>query len=291
MNLSDEIRNELIKAQRTEITEYHVYKRIAKTLPDEENRRIVEQIGEDEKRHYQIWKGYTGKDMPPNKLQIWLYTAISRLFGFTFGFRLMELGEEKAQVNYEKIADQIPEARDVIEDENNHEDILLALLDEESLIYAGSVVLGLNDALVELTGALAGLTFAFRDVKIIALSGLITGIAASLSMAASEYLSTKSEETEKDPVRAAITTGIAYIITVALLILPYLLLNNEYISLAISLTTSVVIIALFNFYLSVAKDQPFGKRFLEMAGLSLGVAGVSFVIGILVRNWFGIDVG
>jgi vacuolar iron transporter family protein len=290
MVLSENIRQELLKAQRNEITEYHVYTRIAKTLPDEENRRIVEQIGEDEKRHYEIWKGYTGKQVKPNQFQICLYTTISQVFGFTFGFKLMELGEEKAQVNYEKIAEEIPEARGVIQDESDHEDKLLTLLDEESLIYAGSVVLGLNDALVELTGALAGLTFAFRDVKIIALSGLITGIAASLSMAASEYLSTRTEKTEKDPVRAAITTGIAYIITVALLILPYLLLQNEIISLAISLTTSVVIIAVFNFYASVANDQPFGKRFLEMAGLSLGVATFSFLVGILIRNWFGIDV-
>ena len=290
MHLSENIRQELLKAQRNEITEYHVYTRIAKTLPDEENRRIVEQIGEDEKRHYEIWKGYTGKEVRPNKFQIWLYTTISRVFGFTFGFKLMELGEEKAQVNYEKIAEEIPEARGVIQDESDHEDKLLTMLDEESLIYAGSVVLGLSDALVELTGALAGLTFAFRDVNIIALSGLITGIAASLSMAASEYLSTRAEKTEKDPVRAAITTGIAYVITVALLILPFLLLQNEIISLAISLTTSVVIIAVFNFYVSVANDQPFVKRFLEMAGLSLGVATFSFLIGILIRNWFGIDV-
>jgi VIT1/CCC1 family predicted Fe2+/Mn2+ transporter len=290
MTISAETRAELLKAQRTEITEYHVYHRIAKTLPKEENRRIVEEIADDEKRHYDIWKGYTGKDVKPNRFQIWLFTTISRVFGFTFGFKLMELGEEKAQVNYEKIADEIPEARGVIQDESDHEDKLLAMLDEESLIYAGSVVLGLSDALVELTGALAGLTFAFRDVNIIALSGLITGIAASLSMAASEYLSTRSEDTEKDPIRAAITTGIAYVITVALLILPFLLLQNEIISLAISLTTSVVIIAVFNFYLSVAKDQPFGKRFLEMASLSLGVAAFSFLIGLLIRNWFGIEV-
>jgi vacuolar iron transporter family protein len=290
LHLPEDIKKELLKAQRAEITEYHIYQQIANILPKEENRRIVEEIGADEKRHYDIWKGYTGIDVKPNKFQVWLYTTISRLFGFTFGFKLMELGEEKAQVNYEKIAEEIPEARSVIQDESEHEDKLLTMLDEKSLIYAGSVVLGLNDALVELTGALAGLTFAFRDVNIIALSGLITGIAASLSMAASEYLSTKSEETEKEPVRAAITTGIAYVITVALLILPFLLLQNELISLAISLTTSVVIIAVFNFYVSVARDQPFGKRFLEMAGLSLGVAAFSFLIGILIRNWFGIEI-
>jgi len=290
MALSPEIRQELLKAQKAEITEYHVYKNIAKTLPDEENRKIVDQIGEDEKRHYEIWKGYTGVEVKPNRFHIWLYTTISRLLGFTFGFKLMELGEERAQINYQKIEDVLPETSAVIADEEKHEDILLNLLDEEALVYAGSVVLGLNDALVELTGALAGLTLAFRNVNIIALSGLVTGIAASLSMGASEYLSTSSEESEKNPVKAAIYTGIAYVITVALLILPYLLLDNAYLALAITLTTSVVIIAIFNFYISVAKSEPFGKRFFEMAGLSLGVAAFSFLIGFLIRGWLDVDI-
>ncbi len=290
MELTEDLRKELLKAQRAEITEYHVYHNIARTLPDEENRRIVEQIGDDEKRHYGIWKEYTGEELKPNRFLIWFYTTLSRLLGFTFGFKLMEMGEERAQVNYEKIVDAIPEARAVIRDEDEHEDKLLEMLDEDALIYAGSVVLGLNDALVELTGALAGLTLAFQDVKIIALSGLVTGIAASLSMAASEYLSTSSEETEKDPIRAAIYTGIAYVITVALLILPYLLLDHVYLCLGISLATSVLIIAVFNFYISVAKSEKFGKRFFKMAGLSLSVAAFSFLIGFLIRIWLGVEV-
>ena len=289
MSISEDIKTELLKVQKAEITVHHIYKQIAKTLPDAETRRIVEEISIDEKHHYEIWKTYTGKEVSPNRFQIWMYTTISRLFGFTFGVKLMELSEERAQVTYQKIADAIPEATAVIRDENEHSVKMVNILDEASLIYAGSVVLGLNDALVELTGVLAGLTFAFRDVNIIALSGLITGIAASLSMSASEYLSTKSEETKKEPLRAAITTGIAYMITVALLILPFLLLTNELISLAISVSTSVVIIALFNFYVSIANNQPFGKRFLEMTCLSMGVAGFSFLLGFLIRNWFNIE--
>jgi len=290
MILTEELKKILLKAQRSEITEHHVYHNIARIIPNEANRKIIEQIGDDEKRHYEIWKGYTGVEVKPNKFQIWLYTTISRLFGFTFGFKLMEMGEERAQINYENIVDEIPEARAVIKDEDEHEDKLLEMLDEETLIYAGSVVLGLNDALVELTGALAGLTLAFQDVKIIALSGLVTGIAASFSMAASEYLSTSSEETEKNPIRAAIYTGIAYIITVALLILPFLLMNNVYAALGVTLGTSVLIIAIFNFYISVAKGEKFGKRFFEMAGLSLGVAALSFFIGYLIRNLLGVDI-
>jgi VIT1/CCC1 family predicted Fe2+/Mn2+ transporter len=109
-------------------------------------------------------------------------------------------------------------------------------------------------------------------------------------MAASEYLATRSENTGKHPVRAAIYTGIAYIGTVALLILPYLLFDNDYLDLGIALTTAVLIIAVFNYYISVAKDEPFRERFLEMAGLSLGVALFSFIIGYFIRQWLGIDI-
>lgn len=288
MEISPEIRQELLKAQKTEATEHLVYSSIAKFIKDENNRKIVEEIGADEKRHSEIWKAYTGKDVQPNRFVVGFYTLISRLLGLSFGLKLMERGEERAQVNYELIAEVIPEARGVIQDEDSHEEKLLNMLDEEALVYAGSVVLGLNDALVELTGALAGLTLAFRDVNTIALSGLVTGIAASLSMAASEYLSTGSEDTEKNPVRASIYTGIAYVVTVALLILPFLLLHNAYLALGISIATSVAIIALFNFYISVAKDLPFARRFFEMAGLSLSVAAFSFLVGFLLSNVFGV---
>ena len=202
----------------------------------------------------------------------------------------MEMGEEKAQANYSTLIDLIPESKLILEEEEKHEDELLAMLDEESLKYAGSVVLGLNDALVELTGALAGLTFAFKDTKTIALAGLITGISASFSMAASEYLSAKSEEGEKSPGKSAIYTGIAYILTVAILILPYLVAKNYLVSLAWTIGNAILVIAVFNFYISVAKGLDFKKRFFEMSSISLGVALFSFIIGNLVNKFFGINV-
>jgi VIT1/CCC1 family predicted Fe2+/Mn2+ transporter len=288
--LSDDIREKVILFQRTEITEYHIYKKLARRVKSAENARILDQIAEDELRHYNGWKKYSGAEVKPNWINIWFYYTLSMIFGFTFSVKLMEQGEEKAQANYEAVSQVIPEARTYQHEEDRHEQQLIGLLDEERLQYAGSVVLGLNDALVELTGALAGLTLALQNVKLIALSGLITGIAASLSMAASEYLSTRSEDTKKHPVRAAVYTGIAYILTVALLILPYLLFENFYLDLAIALTTAVVIIAVFNYYISVAKGESFRERFLEMAGLSLGVAAFSFVIGYFIRQWLGIEI-
>lgn len=289
MELSTKLRQQLLTFQGLEITEHHIYQRLARLVQSPENSQVLEKIAQDELRHYQNWKKYTGQEVKPDRFAIWKYYLISRIFGFTFGIKLMEHGEEKAQSNYAELRSVIPEIDAWIQDENAHEAALIGMLDEDRLQYAGSVVLGLNDALVELTGALAGLTLALQNTKLIALSGLITGIAAAMSMAASEYLSTRSENTSKHPVRAAVYTGIAYILTVTLLILPYLLFENFYLNLGLALGTAVLIIAAFNYYISVAKDEPFRARFLEMAGLSLGVAGVSFVIGYFIRIFLGIE--
>jgi VIT1/CCC1 family predicted Fe2+/Mn2+ transporter len=290
MKLSNEVRQQLLDFQENEITEYHIYKRLAQSLKDPKNAKIIDGIAEEELGHYEDWKKYTGVDVKPNQWKIRKYYFISRIFGFTFGLKLMESGEKSAQSNYDKIREYVPEIDRWIADEREHENALLNMLDEERLQYAGSVVLGLNDALVELTGALAGLTLALQNVELIALSGLITGIAASLSMAASEYLSTRSEKTDKHPIRAAIYTGIAYISTVAILILPYLLFKNYYLDLILALTSGVIIIAIFNYYISVAQDESFKARFLEMAGVSLSVAAFSFGIGYLIRIFLGVEV-
>jgi VIT1/CCC1 family predicted Fe2+/Mn2+ transporter len=290
MQISESVRQQVLSFQQTEITEHHIYKRLAKRVKSPENAKVIEQIAEDELRHYNGWKKYTNQDVQPRWFFVWFYYLISVVFGFTFGIKLMESGEQSAQKNYAGISKAIPEAAKFQHEENVHEEQLINMLDEERLRYAGSIVLGLNDALVELTGALAGLTLALQDVKLIALSGLITGIAASMSMAASEYLSTRSEETSKQPVRAAIYTGIAYIITVALLVLPYLLFENYILDLIITLSIAVIIIAVFNYYISVAKDESFRARFTEMAVLSLSVAGFSFIIGYFIRQWLGVEV-
>ena len=290
MAISDEIRQKLLGFQKSEITEHHIYNKLARTIRSPENRRILENIAADERRHYDQWRAYTQQDVAPDRWRIAKYYAISRILGFTFGVKLMEMAEAKIQGDYGQLRGIIPDVEVIMREENQHEKALLQLLDEERLRYTGSIVLGLNDALVELTGTLAGLTLALRNTKLIALTGSITGVAAAFSMAAAEYLSTKSERTAKNPFKAAIYTGVVYLVTVVVLILPYLALSNYFISLGCTLAAAVLIIALFNYYIAVARSEPFRGRFLEMAGLSLAVAAFSFLVGFLQRTLMGVDV-
>lgn len=277
-------------AQMNEITEYEVYRRLSRGASNEHNREVLERISREELEHYNFFREHTDKDLPPNKLKVLKHVLIAKVFGLTFGLKLMEAGEERAQKAYEKVLKEVPGIEDIIEDEHDHENELINLLDEERLRYVGSMVLGLNDALVELTGALAGLSLALGNSRLVALTGLITGVAASLSMGASEYLSTKSEGGQTDPFKASVYTGSAYVVTVFFLIFPYLILSNVFVSLGLTLINAIVVILVFTFYISVAKDLSFKRRFLEMAGISLGVAGVTFLIGYLIRIFLQIDV-
>ncbi len=288
--MNDETRLRVRAFQRNEITEYHVYKRLARLMKDENNRNVLNRIAEDELRHYRVWMEISGVAVKPDRWRIFLFFWIARIFGVTFGIKLMERGEAGAQHDYDQFLESPVEAGEMAREEQEHEDTLLGMFDEDLLKYTGSVVLGINDALVELTGALAGLTLALQDGRLIAMVGTVTGIAAALSMGASEYLSTKTEDNDKGPVRAAIYTGVAYLITVVALIMPFLLMQETpFIALICSIVIAIGIIFLFNYYISVAQDLKFKRRFIEMTLLSLSVAAVSFGIGYLMRIFFNID--
>ena len=171
---------------------------------------------------------------------------------------------------------------------------------KKSGVYLGSIILGLNDALVEITGTLAGLTFALQNSKIILVGGFIAGLAASLSMAGSEYLSTKAEcnhtkkekkmKNHKNPKTAAFYTWLSYFLTLLFLLAPYLILNNAYHALIWTLANGILIIAIFSYNYSIEKNENFYRKFMEMAVISLGVSAISFGVGYFMRIFLRINV-
>ena len=279
------------KMQQNECTESAIYEKIAQFAKGDVNKQTLQRLAREEHAHNKIWEKYTGIEMKPRKMKVFFYTLIARVLGFTFAVKLMERGEGNAQEEYALLAEEVPESMEIHRQEEEHEQALLQMLDEESLQYVGSMVLGLSDALVELTGSLAGFTLALQNTRLIALSGLIVGISATFSMASSEFLSARSEG-RTDAFKSCSYTGTAYLLTVVLLILPYLMFSTtQYIAALICMLAVVVlIIAGFTYYTSVAQDQSFGKRFVEMAGISIAVAVISFFVGILAKQFLGVDI-
>lgn len=281
----------LRRLQQEEVDSHAIYLRIARTVTGP-NRAVLERIAADELKHARVWEGYTKAPCAPNRLRVAFAGLVAKLLGFTFIVKFLENGEVLGQELYARLEAEVPEITQVRADEASHEEALVAMLDEERLRFVGSMVLGMNDALVELTGALAGFTFALRDTRVVALAGLNTGISATLSMTSSSYLSAKADE---DPaaVKSSLYTGSMYLLTVALMVLPFLLLPSSmaYAALGAMAVVVVAIIAGFNFYIAVAKGLDFRKRFLEMLILCVGVTAVSFAIGSLAKRLLGVDLG
>ena len=296
MTENNEFMNVIKKMQGEELFEKLVYLKLQSIIKSEKDKNTLLNIAEGEQRHYEIWKNYTKVDVKPNMFKVYIYVFLGWLLGYTFTIKIME----KRQKAFEETLTEsfrsqllinIPNIETILKDEEEHEKELIEMIDEEKLQYVGSMVLGLNDALVEFTGSLAGWTFAMQNNKLILLAGIITGISATLSMASSEYLSAKNEG-ESNPLKSAVYTGIAYIITVVLLLIPYAILPKDqfFLALIIMLIFVIIIIAAFNYYIAVAKNLSFKEKFREMSVISLSVAGVSFLIGLAVKKFLGIEI-
>lgn len=202
----------------------------------------------------------------PAKLPAWL-KLVRKIVGFTFAIKLIEGKNPDDQVKeiYQKIK-------------------------EERVEFTGSIILGLNDGLIELTGVLVGFSSAFSSQSVVAMSGFITGIAAALSMASSAYMQARHEDGNKHPVKAAVYTGIAYFIVVALLISPYILVTGIPQARAVMFVIIFAILASVSLYTSTLFDRKFMKQFGELVVFSMGVALISYLIGYLFRTLTGVEV-
>lgn len=262
------------------------------TVP--EFRKILQEIIKNQEDHYEFWKKLSSqKEFGISNAQVALYKSMRRVLGLTFTLRFLEAKEKYAIQEYESLLKVAPpevkeKIRQIIKHETHHEKEFIGQIKEEKVEFISNIILGLNDGLIELTGALVGFSFAFNSQLTVALSGLITGTAASLSMASSAYMQARHEE-GKDAKKAGIYTGISYIIVVALLVLPFFLLNSMMASLTTMIITVVIIITATAYYTAIIFERRFSKQFGEMFVFSIGVALVSFLIGSAFQRWLGTE--
>lgn len=292
MNItSKENLKKALKQQQNEINDYTIYKTLSLTQKDQTNKQLFEKIAKDEKNHYDFWVKVTNQQLKAQKLIVFWYIFLVRIFGTSFALKSLEKRELGAKEFYEELFEIYPESKDIYQEETMHEAALIDMLHDRKLIYAGAVVLGMNDALVELTGTLCGLAFTFDKNIVVGFTGLIVGIAGALSMASSSYLEAKENPNETTkPFIYALYTGFSYILTTAILITPFFILDSIMKSLILMFICAFLAIVLYNFYISVAKDLSFTKRVLQMATITFGVSIVSFLIGYLVKYYFGLEI-
>ncbi len=273
-----------------------IYSELAKSEKNPKRANILRSLASDEKSHYEFWKRVSKGECKAkiNRFELIAVKLLRRVFGLTFTLKLLERGEERAINGYKeffKEAKDIEEKNEIskiIDDESRHERELVGQIDERIVRYMSFVVLGLADAIVEITGVHAGFLGVTDNTIMAGIAGLVVGFSAAISMASAAYLQAKQEVGKRSPTTSAMATGLAYIGAVVALALPYFLIHHMFKAFSISLSIGVVLIATFNYYSSIVLEKKFLREFVESTGLMLATAFASYFFGDALGRFFGI---
>ncbi|MBI2484424.1 VIT1/CCC1 transporter family protein [Candidatus Uhrbacteria bacterium] len=263
--------------------DYVIFSELAKRETVPAFKSILEQLVVSEYKDYSYWLQFCSrKEFHVPRRDILFFLVLRRMFGLTFTAKFLERDEKEISEAYRRFmqtADEPlrTEVAKILEHEREHELMLIRGIREGKVQFLGSIILGLNDGLVELTGVLIGFSFALQQNRMVGILGLITGVSAAFSMSASAYLQARYDR-NRDPATAALYTGSTYLVVVVLLVAPFFLVAHASLALICFAIVVAIIILITSFYASVMLERRFTAVVCEMAFLSIGVALLSFVL-------------
>ncbi len=280
-----------------EYNDYAVYKRLAnyRTESNPQLAGVLNKLAETEHRHYEFWKKFVPEfELKASGRKVTLILLLRVIFGATFAVRYLEHHEGNVIQYYKSVASLIPTSdklpfEEMLGDEQQHERQFSEEVESSALRYISFVVLGLADALVEITGIHAGSLGIYNSTTIAGLAGIIAGAAASLAMASAAFAQAKQGFAGSARL-SAIYTGVSYFITAVVLATPYFLTRVMLEALAASLILAVIIVATITFYSSIISDRSFRKEFIEILSIMFGTTVVLYILGYVIRITFGITI-
>ena len=276
-----------------EWSDYTLYQRLSKTVDgDSPFAGILKDLSATEHGHYEFWRKYVpGEEPRLSRLTLYWLLFLRRFFGLTFAIRYLDRHEAKVVVEYGALAPLIPDedkaAFDaMVADEKEHEKAFAMKAESSAVAYISFVVLGLADALVEISGIHAGWLGLFEKTEIAGLAGIIAGGAASLAMASAAFAQAKQGGFKGSARVSAAYTGVSYFITAVMLATPYFLTSSMLLALGGSLTLAVVILAVTTWYSVVIQEKLFMRDFIEILLILFATTIVVFTLGYVVSAAF-----
>ncbi len=190
-----------------EMDDWQTYSLLARHSRDPEMAQLLERIAGMEQRHAAFWagllerNGVTPPAPKPRRLRTFLLRWLQRWVNPLLLVAALELGETGAVSAYHRIwqsrllpPDDCDTLRGIILDELEHEAAFRRHTRESGLQNVRDFVLGMNDGLVEILGAVTGLSAAYAgNPLLVAVSGLVVGIAGALSMGIGAFISVRSQ--------------------------------------------------------------------------------------------------
>ena len=287
-----------LESARDEYTDYLVYKRLAESsrIKNPKMKEILDTLSKTEYRHYEFWRKYAPPDarISGNTWIVYLTLLLRIILGNSFAIKYLEKHETAVIRKYKSVKGSIPEADqrefdEMVRDEEEHENTFMDQMQGTYIKYISFVILGLADAIVEISGIHAGSLGIYHSTRITGLAGIVAGASASIAMASAAFAQAK-QGFQGSPTISAIFTGVSYFINAIILATPYFLTQSQLTAISTSIILAILIIAFISYYNSVVSQSHFLRDFSELAGIMLGASAALFLFGLLIRSLFGITI-
>jgi VIT1/CCC1 family predicted Fe2+/Mn2+ transporter len=229
-----------------------------------------------------------------SRFRVYGIRLLEAILGATFAIKFLQRHEKSTVKRYRSIERLIPESdREsfgrMLKEEEEHEARLAEQTEGTVLRYMSFVVLGLADAIVEISGIHAGSLGIYNSTELTGLAGIVAGAAASISMASAAFAQAKQGFQGSAKVSAAIT-GASYFSNAVCLAAPYFLTSDAAYAMVASLGIAVLVLVFTSYYNSIISGAHFLRDFAELAGTMFAATVVLLVLGVVIRTHFGISI-
>lgn len=289
-----------------ELYQSELYMRFSEHEKDIELRRILIELSKEDSNHAMLW-GAKAQDLHKKRvgnLRFRVMLLLRKTLGLELAIKLIDYKEYeiKAKIKKQCPPRDIAEADRIIKYEESKEGRLKSRILSRNKILANvrDVVFGMNDGLVEILAATAGIGAAIQQPYLVLISGSIVAISGTLSMAGGAYLSTEYQNTiEKkenvknkwhSPKSSAAYVGVAYIFGALFPLLPFIFGMYGYAAIAMSVAITAVVLIITSAIISIVSDTPIIERISKTLAITLGIALITIVIGAAARHYLKISV-
>lgn len=283
-------------------------------------RAILDQLIPVETRHFKFWQDFFGIHVTSldlgRRLKLALIVGLCRLFGAPAIHLALEAIEVYGVRKYLTLWQRYGSGslgaavREVLEDEFKHEDAVVTG-DADRRISperVRNIFLGMNDALVEILGAVSGFFAAFSDAVTVLMAGSTVAVAGAISMAAGAYAASSSEaelrKTElgrrrflgepvaatdepETPLGSALIVGASYVAGSLVPVLPVVFGARTALASCLAAGTMIILVSVILAFLS---GMDVKRRVLMNVVIISAAVGITYAIGILAKALWGVSV-
>lgn len=301
-----------------ELFDLSLYREFAKTAKGEAKKTLEELIPIEEK-HLAFWQEFF--KVPAARLdfgrrvRLFVLALVGRFFGEAGIHLVLEAIEVYGVRKYLTLWRQYEgqplggAVKEILEDELRHEDLVVSRLAERKINpeRIRNIVLGLNDGLVEIVGAVSGFFAAFQNPAAVLVASFTVAVAGAFSMAAGTFSAVSSErevrnievrkkrflgEGENDelpvqPFGSALAVGLSYFLGALVPVLPVFWGAAN---ILFPFLAAGFMIAIVSFVLAFLSGMEVKKRIaINLLILALAI-GVTYIAGTVVQKYWGIEI-